>query len=303
MLSGRVLAGLALLSLAAGGCASLRQALDALRPPVAPAPALSSNVPTADQLAAPYRVQAGQHERDGALRQAVEARMTVLALAPGHEPSRTALKRLRERIDREMAAHLQRGWHAVARGAPDEGRRHFLAALALDPDSRIAQEALRAVPAAPAAVPDADDKPPALVVRPAALAPADGRTDGVREIPPLSGPRRTPAEEPEKPEALYAAARAHLAEGRDEDAYRALARLARVSPGHADSARLLRDLLPRLVRQRYQEGLRLFRDELLEDAIEQWRGVLELDPGHAHARRNIEQAEKMLRTLAAHEKR
>ncbi|HEX9819178.1 MAG TPA: hypothetical protein VGD07_06150 [Methylomirabilota bacterium] len=303
MLSGRALAGLALLSFAAGGCAGLRQALDALRPPEAPAPALNANVPTADQLAAPYRVQAEQHERDGALRQAGEAWMTALALAPDDDPSRTALKRLRERIDREMSAHLQRGWHAVARWAPAEARRHFLAALALDPDSRTAQEALRAVPAGPAAAPGADGKRPALVVRPVVLAPADGRVDGVRPPPPLSEPRRAPADEPEKPEVLYAAARAHLAEGRDEDAYRALAQLARVSPGYADSARLVRDLLPRLVRQRYQEGLRLFRDELLEDAIEQWRGVLELDPRHAHARRNIEQAEKMLRTLAAHEKR
>jgi tetratricopeptide (TPR) repeat protein len=237
------------------------------------------------------------------LRQAVEAWMTALALAPDHEPSRTALKRLRERIDRQMSEHLQRGWHAVAREASAEARRHFLAALALDPDSRTAQEALLAVPAGPAAAPGASGKRPALVVRPAALAPADGRFEGARPIPPLSEPRRAPAEETEKPEALYAAARAHLAERRDEDAFRVLDQLGRVSPGYADSARLLHDLRTRLVRQRYQEGLRLFRDELIEDAIEQWRGALELDPRHVQARRNIEQAEKMLRTLAAQQKR
>jgi cytochrome c-type biogenesis protein CcmH/NrfG len=57
------------------------------------------------------------------------------------------------------------------------------------------------------------------------------------------------------------------------------------------------------VRQRYRDGLRLFREERLEEAIEKWRGVLELDARHANARRNIEQAEKMLRTLAAQQKR
>jgi hypothetical protein len=90
---------------------------------------------------------------------------------------------------------------------------------------------------------------------------------------------------------------------RDEDAYRALAQLDRVSPGYGDSAALLRDLRARLVRHRYQDGMRLFREELLEDAIEQWRGVLALDPMHVEARRNIDQAEKMLRFLAAQQKR
>jgi tetratricopeptide (TPR) repeat protein len=289
VLSGRGLLGLALLSLAAGGCASLRGAADT------PAPVLNANVPTANQLAAPYRAQAEQREREGALRQAVEAWMTALALAPDHEPSRAALQRLRERIEREISQHLQRGWHAVARDASAEARRHFLAALALDPDSRPAQEALRATPAGRAAEPGAEGKPAALVVRPAVLTPADGRVEGAR---PESIPGTT-----EKPEALYAAARTHLAEGRDEDAYRALVQLTRVNSGFGDAARLLRDLRPRLVRQRYREGLRLFRDERIEDAIEKWRGVLELEPGHAHARRNIEQAEKMLRTLAAQPKR
>ena len=76
-----------------------------------------------------------------------------------------------------------------------------------------------------------------------------------------------------------------------------------MSPAYRDGATLLRDLRARLVRQRYQEGLRLFREELLEQAIEQWRGVLELDPKHADAHRNIDQAERMLRTLAAQPKR
>jgi cytochrome c-type biogenesis protein CcmH/NrfG len=63
---------------------------------------------------------------------------------------------------------------------------------------------------------------------------------------------------------------------------------------------LLRDVRTRLVRYRYQEGLRLFREERLEDAITEWRIVLELDPTQTPARRSIDQAEQMLRTLAEH---
>jgi tetratricopeptide (TPR) repeat protein len=112
-------------------------------------------------------------------------------------------------------------------------------------------------------------------------------------------PRRRNTDETEKPDVLYAAVRDHLAAQRDDEAYRALAQLARVSPGYKDSVALLRELRPRLVQQRYQEGVRLFREELIEEAIEKWGGVLELEPTHANARRNVEQAERMLRTLAA----
>jgi tetratricopeptide (TPR) repeat protein len=286
MVSNRRMLALALLALAATGCATVR-----LAPSVdAPAPALTASVPTADQLAEPYRAKAQQLQGAGRLRQAAEAWTTSLALAPGHEPSRQALKRLRERIDRDVAEHVRQGWHALGRDGAAEARRHFLAALALDPDSREAREALRATPAVPASA--AEPRTIAPEARPARLTAA-------RLVPqPRDG-----SSQAADPEALYAAARAHLAAGRDDGAYRLLVQLARVSPGYRDSAALLRDLRPRLIRRHYQDGLRLFREELIEEAIEQWRAVLEIDPGHVDARRNIEQAEKMLRTLAAQTKR
>ena len=303
----------ALLSLALGGCASLPLGLSS----APPAPTVNPSVPTADQLATPYRVQAEQLEQNGRLRPALEAWTTALALAPNHEPSRQAFKRLRERIDREVAEQVRLGWHALARDAAPEARRHFMAALALDPDSRTARDGLRATPAPPAAaaVPEPEAKPVPLA-RPVAIAPSDSRApeppkprvDSSRGGTPATGNARPAAEprlgtEMEKPDVLYASAKTHLAAHRDEDAYHALTQLVRVSPAYRDGATLLRDLRTRLVRQRYQEGLRLFREEMLEQAIEQWRGVLELDPKHADAHRNIDQAERMLRTLAAQPKR
>jgi tetratricopeptide (TPR) repeat protein len=110
-------------------------------------------------------------------------------------------------------------------------------------------------------------------------------------------------EETRKPDVLYATAREHLASGRDYEAYRALVQLDRANPGYRDSGALLQDVRARLVRQRYQEGMRLFREEQLEAAIELWRGVLEIDSTHTDARQNIDQGERMLRTLAAQPKR
>jgi tetratricopeptide (TPR) repeat protein len=120
--------------------------------------------------------------------------------------------------------------------------------------------------------------------------------------PSATTPPRPVGEEGKNPGALYTSATAHLAQHHDEEAYRALTQLVSVSPGYKDSPTLLRDVRARLVQQRYQEGLRLLREERLEAAIQQWRGVLELDPKHANASRNIEQAERMLRTLAAQPK-
>ena len=321
MVSPRRALALVLLALAAGGCASLSTGT--------PTSALTG-VPTADQLAAPHRAQAEALERGGHLRQAAEAWTTALALAPDHEPSRQARKRLRERMERELAEHMKEGWHALARDDAADAHRHFLAALAIDPNSQAAQQALRATPAPLASAADAkangadaransadarangaDAKANGAVARPVSLTPSSPRLDTMAKprvesnstARPLTASLPRPlGEDVRKPDALYAAAQAHLAEQRDEDAHRALAQLVKVSPGYKDSATLLRNVRARLVQQRYQEGLRLLREERLEAAIEQWRGTLELDPKHANARRNIEQAERMLRTLAAQPK-
>jgi tetratricopeptide (TPR) repeat protein len=276
----RGLLALAMLGLLGGGCATVKQAMDSIKgsaeSPAAPAQH------TADGKAAAYRAQAAQHERRGELRPAVEAWMTAVALTPEHEPSRVQLKRVRAQLDHELGLRLQRGWQAVARDANAEARQEFVAALALDPYSKSAHEGLRAL---------------------AAPSPAEARPAPTRPAPPPPARASVPAPERNgKPEVLYGVAKAHLAEGRDEEAYRALAHLERLNAGYADSPQLLSEVRQRLVRQRYQDGLKLFREERLEDAIDKWRGVLELDPRHPHARRNIEQAEKMLRTLAAQQK-
>ena len=284
---GRAVLGLVLLSLAVGGCASIRRTFDSVLASGGSPGTPTQEGSTADEMAASYRTQAGQHERDGQLRPALEAWTTALALAPDHEPSRVAIKRVRWQIDRELAERLKRGWQAVGRDAAAEARHEFVAALALEPSSRSAHEGLRAVATASAT----PSRPLAPTIRPAATPPPPARVIS-------AGPER-----PGKAEPLCTAAKGHAAEGRDEDAYRAVSQLERLHPGYTDCAQLRGEVRQRLVRQRYQDGLQLFRDERLEEAIEKWRGVLELDAGHVHARRNIEQAQKMLRTLAAQPKR
>ncbi len=53
----------------------------------------------------------------------------------------------------------------------------------------------------------------------------------------------------------------------------------------------------------YREGVRLYREEKPAEAITEWRAVLELEPDHANARRNIDQAERLLKALEERRKK
>jgi tetratricopeptide (TPR) repeat protein len=96
---------------------------------------------------------------------------------------------------------------------------------------------------------------------------------------------------------LYALGKTRLAEKKYDESYKALTQLARLAPSYEDAAELTREARAGVVQARYNEGLRLYRDEKLEQAIMQWRSVLDLDPRHPSARKNIEQAEQILKKL------
>ena len=96
---------------------------------------------------------------------------------------------------------------------------------------------------------------------------------------------------------LYRQGQALLEQKNYGDSFRTLSVLARLQPDYEDVATLLKQARRSATDRHYQEGLRLFRAERLAEAIREWRIVLEFDPEHANARRNIEQAERLQRGL------
>ena len=102
---------------------------------------------------------------------------------------------------------------------------------------------------------------------------------------------------------LYEHGKAQLEASNYAASVEALTQLARIAPDYQDGTALLRQARGRLVQHHYAEGLRLYRNEKLEEAIAQWRTVLQLDPRHPNAQRNIEQAERILKTLEQRQKR
>jgi tetratricopeptide (TPR) repeat protein len=97
--------------------------------------------------------------------------------------------------------------------------------------------------------------------------------------------------------ALYRQGQAALEEKKYDDSFRALTQLAKLQPDYQDVARLLPEARQQVIDRHYQEGIRLFREEKLPEAIAEWKTVLEMDPQNVNARRNLEQAERLVKGL------
>ncbi len=96
---------------------------------------------------------------------------------------------------------------------------------------------------------------------------------------------------------LYGLGKSQLTQRRYSESYQTLSQLARLAPSYQDSTALLQQARDRLAQFHYTQGLRLFQEEKLEQAIAQWRVALEYDPQHANAKRNLDQAERLLKNL------
>jgi tetratricopeptide (TPR) repeat protein len=103
--------------------------------------------------------------------------------------------------------------------------------------------------------------------------------------------------------ALYRYGKAQLDQRHYEESYRTLTLLAKLQPGYEDSARLLQQARTRAIDKHYSEGIKLYRDEKLREAIREWQVVLEFDPSHVNAKKNIEQAERLLKGLEQRKKK
>lgn len=100
-----------------------------------------------------------------------------------------------------------------------------------------------------------------------------------------------------KKQVLYSQGKAQLDQRKYRDSLATLNQLARIAPNYEDSSTLLRQTRTRLIEEYYNSGIRYYREEKLPEAITQWKAVLEIDPQHVNARKNLEQAERLLKQL------
>ena len=162
------------------------------------------------------------------------------------------------------------------------------------------------IPGVPFVLPELRPKPPEPVARraPTTPAPEPARPTETVEINPLLvGARealekgeyqvaladvdRVLASNAQNPDAaelkkavLYGLGKSQLGQRKYEDSVKTLVQLARLAPAYQDSPTLLKQARERAAQQHYAQGLQLYREEKLEDAITQWKAVLEYDPDH-----------------------
>lgn len=361
------------LGLALGACATtISRSEDAARPAPAPPPPPPSPV---QALAIRHREKAGVLVQQGDLKKAADELAVALTIDPNDAAAQAAKRDVEARVERGAAERIRQGREALTRGAHLEARRHFLAALALDPFNKAAFDALQTevrvvrfvthtvrqgdsaasiaeryygdrlraelieeinqlrpqarlvagmtlripevpgvpfrVPEAPAApaTPGAPPKEETLEVNPLL---ADAREAFERgeyaaalgDVDRLLASSAQPREGLDlKKQILYEIGKGQFAEKKYAESYRTLSQLAKLAPDYQDSGRMLRTARDQLVREHYNEGLRLFREEKLAEAIAEWQQVIEYDPAHVNAQRNIEQAQRMLRGLEQRQQR
>ena len=333
-------------------------------------------IPSPEVLDTSHKQKAEALEREGHLRKALDEWKIALTINPNDATARERKAALEGRIERAVADRIRQGREALRKEAYLEARRHFLAALALDPANRVAFEALQAevketrfithtvargetlatiaeryygdrsrseviwqmnqLPPNPRLSAGAVLKIPEIPGVPFVHPAPRLDTPGVArpELPPGQVPREEPAEvnpllvdarealdkgefvvalgdvdkllasNPQDSEVidlkkvvLYRQGKSQLDQQKFEDSYRTFTQLVRLAPNYQDSNSLLGQARTRLIQRHYSEGLRFYREEKLEEAIAQWRVVLEYDPQHAEAKRNIEQAERLLKGL------
>ncbi len=332
-----------------------------------------------ESLVAPHRERAAALEAQGNLREALNEWKVALSVDPKDAISTQAKSKLEERVKQAVSDGLGQGREALKRGVNLEARRHFLAALALDPSNKAAFEALQTeakeirllnhtvrkgdtlasiaelfygdrsraeviwetnqLPANPKLTPGMVLKIPEIpgvpFVRPEA-APRETRVPGDSpSVPPKAEPAEEEevdtnpmlaearealergefasaiggvdkflAQNPRNPEGvelkrtvLYRQGKVLLDQKKYADSYEALTQLAKLAPNYQDSSTLLGRAKARLVQDHYNQGIRLYREEKLDAAIAEWRTVLQYEPSHEAAKKNIEQAERLLKGL------
>jgi tetratricopeptide (TPR) repeat protein len=259
--------------------------------------------------------------------------LAVLAMDPAHQAAFSALQNDVKEI--RFVPHTVKAGETLATIAEryygDRARSEVIwETNQLPPNPRLAAGMLLKIPEIPGVpfvLPELRPRPPPpadAVARPEAPAPDPGRpsvTEPVVEINPLLvGARealekgeyqvaladvdRVLASNAQNPDAaelkkavLYGLGKTQLGQRKYDESARTLTQLARLAPNYQDSPALLRQARERAAQQHYAQGLQLYREEKLEEAIVQWKAVLEYEPEHSNAKKNIDQAERLLRSL------
>jgi tetratricopeptide (TPR) repeat protein len=97
--------------------------------------------------------------------------------------------------------------------------------------------------------------------------------------------------------AYYNQGVAYVGKGNYAEALKMFERLRRIQPDFKRLAHYMQTTREKLGDQHYLAGIRLYKEQRLQEAIEEWNQALALNPRLESAKRHQEQARKLLKRL------
>jgi tetratricopeptide (TPR) repeat protein len=242
-------------------------------------------------------------EQQGEFPCAIEEFKIALTIDPTNDEAKVGLKRLSELADIEAEKHYQKGL-SIKKSDPSNARIEFLKALRIKPGHQPSIEELKGwhlfVAKSRLLAPTSEvDSGLEDYLSVALSLYEDGDYGGaIQEF--LKAKEKYP-KNPEITKHLNLSYYKHGVALFEKGEYKkALQMFSSLKPDFekvGDYLKKVRSGLKKTAEDGYKNGLKLFREQKLTEAIEQWNIVLEIEPDHKKAKEYIEKAKNLLKSL------
>ena len=278
-------------------------------PPAKPKPSLEITKPP-PVIIDPFKSVLDEHlkralslEKQGEIPGAIEEFKIALTIDQTNDEAKAGVKRLSAMADIEAEKHYQKGL-SLKKNDPSKARTEFLIALRLKPDNPLVIEELKGWHI--------------FIAKSRLLAPSGETDTGVEDYLSVAlslyedGDYAGAIQEflkakekyPKNPEIIkhlnlsyYKQGVAHFEKGEYKNALQMFLNLKPDFEKVGDYIKKVKAGLKKMAENSYKNGLKLFREQKLTQAIEQWKIVLEIEPEHKKAREYIEKAKNLLKSL------
>lgn len=277
------------------------------------------------QVAQRNQEESSRLEGAGRLRDALERWKIIMTIDPQYPGASQKKTEIEAKIKEQSPRHVAAGKELLQRREKQGAQRELLAALRLDPMNREALELLyqseqqlgeqtafarplrkggiepKSGDAKPSPAEEAEEEESGEDVSFAEAADIFRRGDYLAAIDAFS---RVLAQQPGLREAVeyqklayYNQGVAYVGKGNYAEALKMFERLRRIQPDFKRLAHYMQTTREKLGDQHYLAGIRHYKEQRLQEAIEEWNQALALNPKLESAKRHQEQARKLLKRL------